>query len=87
MSCQQRYAIAAQDRRLLGYREIEHRQHLLYALARVLISAFRYGTLYLNTESMEVQVHGSNCCFLRLYEVWYRSMSIPWLSIAAINNT
>ncbi len=36
---------------------------------------------------MEVQVYGSNCCFLRVYEVWYRSLSIPWLSIAAINTT
>ncbi len=34
---------------------------------------------------MEVQVHGNTCCFNRLYEVWYRSLSIPWLSIAAIN--
>ena len=39
-----------------------------------LISAFRYGTLYSNTESMEVQIYGSHCCFLRLYEVWYRSL-------------
>src|SRR2546423_15106769 len=52
-----------------------------------LISAFRYGTLYSNTESMEVQIYGSHCCFLRLYEVWYRSLSIPWLLLAAINTT